>query len=66
MALPKYPTSKKTARIYAEELSKLHGKKWIPIKRVKPIKNKYALNFAAIEPDEVLTYTESNKWKVIK
>ena len=61
----KYPKSKKTCKTYAEELSVLHEKKYFPIERINKIKNKFALNFAAVTEDE-LPYYEVDGWKVVE
>lgn len=60
----KYPRSKKTAKAYADYLSSLHGKKFLPIERTAKIKNKFALNFAAESGDELQHYL-TNGWKLV-
>jgi hypothetical protein len=62
----KYPKSKKSAKRYAEYLSKLHGRVFVPIERTAKIKNEFALNFAAAEEGEELTDYLSEGWKVIE
>ena len=63
MFYPKYPENEAEALQYAKQLSKLHGKPWIAIKRINLIKNKFAFNFAAIELQEMEDYAE--QWKKI-
>lgn len=63
MTVPKYPTNDVEALAYAVELAELHGKPWIAIKRIQPINNRFAINFAAIEQDELVDYVE--QWKLI-
>jgi len=62
--MPKYPSSKKSTKKYAEYLTDLHKVRHIPIVRIKKIKNKFAINHAAVTDDELEYYVE-NGWKVI-
>lgn len=52
MTLPAYPTTRQSAKKYAAELSKETNKKWLPIERIRPLKNKWTPDFAAIEENE--------------
>lgn len=61
----KYPKSKKSAKLYSAYLSELHGRVFVPIERIVKIKNKFALNFAAVESVEELPDYLSEGWKVI-
>jgi hypothetical protein len=61
----KYPKSKKTAKLYADYLTNLHNKKHFPIERADKIKNNYALNFAAVEKDELGEYIGYG-WKFVE
>jgi len=57
-----YPKSKKSAKRYADYLSELHGKKFLPIERLKKEKYKSSLNFAAArEGEDFIT----NGWKLV-
>lgn len=58
-----YPTNEADAKVYANYLTELHGKPWIAIKCIEPINNRFAINFAAIEPHELDDYT--GKWKTV-
>jgi len=60
----KSPTSSKSSLKYAAYLGEIHGKKFFPIRRATPIKNKLAINFAAVEADELAEYI-SNGWQVV-
>lgn len=60
----KYPTNKKEALKYAEWLNDLHREKHIAVQREDAIKNKFAINFAAVEESELGEYV-GNGWKVI-
>lgn len=60
----KYPKSKKTAKLYADYLTSLHGQRHLPIERADKIKNNYALNFAAVEKDELGDYLGYG-WKIV-
>lgn len=64
MKYPKYPTNKKEALKYAEWMNDIHCKKHIAIRREDPIKNKFAVNFAAVKESELSEYV-GNGWKVI-
>jgi hypothetical protein len=63
MLYPKYPENEAEALQYAKQLSKLHGKPWIAIKRINLIKNKFAFNFVVINSHEMEDYAE--QWKKI-
>ncbi len=43
-------------------MTKLHGQKWVPIRRSKPIDNRFAVNYGAEPEESVLIYG----WEVIK
>lgn len=60
-----YPKSKKSAKRYADYLSELHGKKFLPIERKDKIKNKHAINFAAAEYGEEVEDFVTNGWKLV-
>jgi len=60
-----YPKSKKTAKRYAEYITNLNGKKHFPIERIDKIKNKFALNFAAVEEGELGDYV-GHGWEIVK
>jgi len=61
-----YPKSKKTAKLYADYLSDLHNKKFLPIERKDKIKNPFTINFAAAEEGEELTDFITNGWEIIE
>jgi hypothetical protein len=57
MKYPKTPESEREAVEYAAELERIHGSKFIPIRRKAPMDNKWVINFSAIcekEIDELL------------
>lgn len=60
-----YPKSKKSAKRYADYLSELHGKKFLPIERKDKIKNKRAINFAAAAEGEEVEDFIANGWKLV-
>lgn len=60
----KYPKSKKSCKLYAEWLSKLHNKIYFPIERWPKLNNKYAINFAAVDEEE-LPYYLVDSWEVL-
>ena len=57
----KSPETAKQAKAYAAEMTKLHGKPWVPIRRIEPINNRFAINFAAEPESEPLI----EGWEVI-
>lgn len=61
----KYPKSKKRTKLYADCLTGLHNRKHFPIERVDKIKNNYAVNFAAVEKDELGDYLGYG-WKIVE
>lgn len=61
----KYPKSKKTCKQYAEYLADIHDEKFTPIVRKNKIKNKFAINFAAVDEEELPHYLVDG-WEVIK
>ena len=58
----KSPTNEKEAKAYAAEMTALHGKPWVAIKRTEPINNRFAINFAAEPQDELMV----EGWEAIK
>jgi hypothetical protein len=52
MTLSNYPANRSEAQKYAKDLTRLHGKNWIPIEREKPLLSKLIPDFAAIEESE--------------
>lgn len=60
-----YPKSKKTTKLYADYLSFMRNKKFLPIERKDKIKNPFAINFAAAEEGEELTDFITNGWEII-
>lgn len=62
-----YPKSKKSAKRYADYLSELHGKKFLPIERKDKKKEKFKLsiNFAAAAEGEEVEEFVANGWKLV-
>ncbi len=50
---PLTPNSEEEAILYAKELEKIHGSKFVPIRRKVPIDNKWVINFSAICEKEI-------------
>lgn len=61
----KYPKSKKSAKLYASWLTTLHNKEYIAVEAFPKMKDKYAINFAAVIKDE-LKYYLVDGWKVVE
>lgn len=59
----KYPKSKKSAKLYASWLSKLHNQEYIPIEH--PEKERGLINFAAIKKEE-LTHYMVDGWVIVE
>lgn len=57
MRYPATPKNAKEAALYAKELEKIHGGKFIPVRRVVPINSKFAINFSAISEKEIEDYS---------
>lgn len=58
----KYPKSKKSCKLYADWLSKLHSKEYIPIEH--PEKERGMINFAAVTKEELPYYLMAD-WQTL-
>lgn len=56
MTYPKTPTNCQTCKLYAEYLADIHKEKFYPIERTIKIKSKFAINFAAVNSEELPHY----------
>lgn len=65
MKYPKSPNSDQECAIYADSLAEVHGKAFFAVKRIEKIKNKFAINFTAIEKSELNHYLVDG-WEVIE
>lgn len=60
-----YPTTRKQARLYAEQISELKKKHFLPFER-DPKESPYGIGFCVVEnePAEIADY-EANGWKQV-
>ena len=60
----KYPRHPKSCKLYAAWLSEIHKKKYLPIERRPKLNNKYSINFAAVDEEELPHYLVDG-WEVL-
>lgn len=63
MTIPATPTNEQEAIQYAREMETIHNSHWVPIKRKVPINHRWAINYHAVEAEELESYLE--EWVVI-
>lgn len=65
MFYPKSPDTPTEALQYAIYLSERHGKQFYAIRRTVPIRGRFALNFTAVDEEELGHYLEYDGWEVV-